>query len=391
MLYIGIDVAKDKHNCCVISSQGEILADGFEFLNSREGFEKLVKLISSFREKDEKLKAGLESTGHYSANLLSFLIAQNIDTVVFNPLSVSLSRTAGTLRKTKTDKKDSRYIAQLLMAGNCKPCQEPSYHISLLKSLSRARYRLVKESQPLKCRYKRLIHIVFPEITAFFKKRLYSSSALNLLYRLPGAKDIADCNILSLAKILSDNSRGRFKRDTADALKALAKTSIGNYNQGDALELRLVVQRILFFQCQADEIETQISALMKSINSPITSIPGIGDIIGAAILSEIGDIKRFSSPAKLLAFAGCEPSAYQSGNYTAANTPMVKRGSKYLRNALYQAVDKAFLKSPSFRDYVKKKRLNKHHFVAMSHGMKKMTRVIFSVLTRNSPYFEPTI
>ena len=108
MLHIGIDVAKDKHNCCVISSQGEILADGFEFLNSREGFEKLIKLISSFRGKDEKLKAGLESTGHYSANLLSFLIAQGIETVVFNPLSVSFSRTAGTLRKTKTDKADSR-------------------------------------------------------------------------------------------------------------------------------------------------------------------------------------------------------------------------------------------------------------------------------------------
>jgi len=388
MLFIGIDVAKDKHNCCVISSQGSVLSDGFEFLNSRDGFENFIKLVNSLRANGEEVHVGLESTGHYSANLLSFLKKQDFDVTEFNPLTVSRSRTAGSLRKTKTDKNDSRYLAQLLIAGDYKPYQEQARHISLLKSLSRARYRIVKESQPLKCRFKRLIHIVFPEITGFFDS-LYSPSALNLFLLLPGAKDIAACNILALTKILSEGSRGRFKRDKADALKALAKNSIAEYNQGDALELQLIVQRIQFFQNQTNEIETQIHTLMKSIGSPITSIPGIGFVIGAALISEIGDIQRFSSPAKLLAFAGCEPSTYQSGNFTASKTPMVKRGSKYLRNALYQAVGKAFLKSPSFREYIKRKRQGKHHFVAMSHAMKKMTRVIFAVLTNNTPYTEP--
>ena len=389
MLFIGIDVAMDKHNCCVISSQGEILAENFEFLNSREGFEEFLSLVKAHRRKNEKTKVGLESTGHYSSNLLAFLQLHSFEVTVFNPLSVSRSRAAGSLRRTKTDKIDARNIALLLVGKNSTPYRQQSYHISTLKSLSRARYRLAKEIQPIKCRYKRLIHILFPEIGNVFGKQLYISSVLNLLLHLPGAKEIADCNILSLTKMLSDGSHGRFKRPKAEALKQLAKLSIASYNPADAFELKLVVQRIQFFKSQSEEIEAQIEALMKAIGSPITSIPGIGYIIGAAILAEIGDINNFSTPAKLLAFAGCEPSSYSSGKFTANKTPMVKHGSKYLRNALYQACSMAFLKSPSFRDYIKRKRLDKHHYVAMSHAMKKMTRVIFSVLTNNSPYIEP--
>ena len=213
---------------------------------------------------------------------------------------------------------------------------------------------------------------------------------MNLLSALPSAKDIAECNILKLTKILSDFSHGRLKRSRAEQLKALANSSIATYNYGDAFELKQTVQRIQFLASQMSEIEREIDSVMAELNSPITSIPGIGNLLGATILSEIGDIKNFDNPDKLLAFAGCEPSTYQSGKYTATNTPMVKHGSRYLRRALYCAADMAYVNSLSFRAYIDRKRAQgKHYYVAMSHGMKKLVRIIFAVLSRNIAYSEP--
>lgn len=390
MIFVGIDVAKDKHDCHILDSDGVVLCDIFSFSNSAEGFNELLQRLDSCGT-PENTKVGLESTGHYSTNLLTFLKNHCFEVVVFNPLSVNRLRTASTLRKTKTDSNDARYLAGLLMSATHSPYHHQSYHISTLKALSRARFRLVKEIQPLKNRYRRLIHILFPELAGFFCKPDISA-VLALLEALPSAKHIADCNILSLTKILSDNSHGRFKRTKADDLKALAKSSIATFNPGDAFELKLTVQRIRFLESQKSELENQITALMQALNSPITSIPGIGFILGAAILSEIGDIHAFSNPDKLLAFAGAEPSTYQSGKFTATRTPMVKRGSRYLRNALYLAVNAAYLHSPSFRHYVDRKRSQgKHFYIAMSHGMKKLVRVIFAVLSRNVPYLEPAI
>lgn len=385
MVFVGIDVAKDKHDLYAVGSDGAVICDNFTFANSSLGFASLLEKLFSWG----KVKVGIEATGHYSSNLLSFLKAHSFEVVVFNPLSVSRLRSAASLRRTKTDKNDSRYIARLLMNGEADPYRQQSYNISVLKSMTRARFRLFQEIQPLKNRFRRLLHILFPELQGFFSN-LYGNSSLTLLSILPSAKDIAECNILKLTKILSDSSRGRLKRSRADELKSLAQNSIAAYNYGDAFELKQTVQRIRFISSQMSEIEREIHSVMLELNSPITSIPGIGNLLGATILSEIGDISNFENPDKLLAFAGCEPSTYQSGKYTATNTPMVKHGSRYLRRALYCAADMAYVNSPSFRAYIDRKRAQgKHYYVAMSHGMKKLVRIIFAILTRNIPFSEP--
>ncbi len=385
MVFVGIDVAKDKHDCYAVDSDGVVLCDNFTFANSSSGFAAFLERATTWG----KIKVGIEATGHYSSNLLSFLKAHSFEVVVFNPLSVSRLRSAASLRRTKTDKNDSRYIARLLMNGEADPYQQQSYNISVLKSMTRARYRLFQEIQPLKNRFRRLLHVLFPEMQGFLSN-LYGNTSLNLLSILPSAKDIAECNILKLTKILSDSSHGRLKRSRADELKSLAQNSIAAYNYGDAFELRQTVQRIQFLSSQMSEIEREIDSVMLELNSPITSIPGIGNLLGATILSEIGDISNFPNPDKLLAFAGCEPSTYQSGKYTATNTPMVKHGSRYLRRALYCAADMAYVNSPSFRSYIDRKRAQgKHFYVAMSHGMKKLVRIIFAVLSRNISFSEP--
>lgn len=391
MLYIGIDVAKDKHDAHIMSSCGEVIRDYVSFSNSDEGFRQFADIVKICRSNaKETVKVGIESTGHYSTNLIYFLERQGFETVVYNPLSVSKLREAGSLRRTKTDKNDARYLARLLMTEDINPHVILSYHIQTLRSLTRARYRLIKEIQPLKNRYRKTIHVLFPELEKFFCK-VDLPSVLYLLERFPSAKDIANCNILTLTKTISQASYGRFKRSKAESLKELAKNSIATYDRGLAIELKLLVQRILFLNGQKEVLENEIKTVMAEINSPITSISGIGDILGASILAEIGDIHAFSTPAKLLAFAGCEPSVYQSGQYVATKTPMVKRGSRYLRNALYLATSSAFMHSSSFRTYINRKReQGKHFYVAMSHGMKKMCRVIFAILTKNITYTEPT-
>jgi len=389
MVYVGIDVSKDKHDCHILTSNGEVLCDNFSFPNSMEGFNAFMDLITDCCKGDfGNLKVGLEATGHYSKNLLLFLYKSKLFVVVLNPLSVNQSRKAGSLRKTKSDKNDARFIAEMLFTNKSCSYQDQSSDISALKSLTRARYRLVKEIQPLKNRYRRSVQLLFPELSTFFSS-LYLNTVFSLLKVLPGAKDIAECNILKLSNILSKSSHGKLKRDKAEALKFAAVNSIGSYNIGDAIELKFIIERIEFLKTQESELETNIKTIMQKINSLITTIPGIGFILGAIILAEIGDISKFSSPSKLLAFAGCEPSTYQSGKFTAANTPMVKHGSKYLRNALYLATTMAYLHSPSFRAYIDLKRSQgKHYYIAISHGMKKMSRVIISILTTDKPFVE---
>lgn len=388
MIFVGIDVAKDKHDCHAVNSDGVVLCDNFTFANSSQGFSAFLELAHSWDSVDN-IKVGLEATGHYSSNLLSFLKAHGFQVVVFNPLSVSRLRSASTLRRTKTDINDSRYIARLVMTEGFSPYRNSSYHISVLKSLTRARFRLFSEIQPLKNRFRRLLHVLFPELYAFFSN-IYLKTPLDLLSALPSAKDIAESNILKLTKILSDSSHGKLKRSKAEALKQLAQNSIATYNFGDAFELKQTVQRIQFISSQMSDIEKEIDSVMLELNSPITSIPGIGNLLGATILGEIGDISNFENPDKLLAFAGCEPSTYQSGKYTATQTPMVKHGSRYLRRALYCAADMAYVNSIAFRSYIERKRAQgKHYYVAMSHGMKKLVRIIFAVLTHNIPFSEP--
>lgn len=390
MFYVGIDVAKDKHDCHIISSDGEILCDNFRFSNSLDGFESFMNLLNLKIGNDlSKVKVGLESTGHYSTNLVHYLKRRNLSVIALNPLSVNRFRKSKTLRATKTDKSDARYIAEAIIGQMPQSYSDISYHISSLKSLTRYRYRLVKLIQPLKNRFRRVLHLVFPEFETIFNVSL--DSAYLLLNKYPGPSSICGARKSSLEKYLKEISHGRLTKKL-DLLLDAAKNSIGSIIPGDIIELQHVCSQIIFLSKELDDIAEKIKETMILINSPITSIPGVGDLMGATILAEIGDINNFSSPEKLQAFAGVDPCIYQSGKFIASNTPMAKKGSVYLRNALYQVTKAAFVHSPYISSYINKKRAQgKHFYTAISHGMKKMVRIIFAVLKKNSNYIEPII
>ena len=390
MFYVGIDVAKDKHDCHIISSDGEILCDNFQFSNSLDGFNSFRDLLTKTVGEDlAKVKVGLESTGHYSTNLVNYLKRRNLSVIALNPLSVNRFRKSQTLRATKTDKSDARYITEMTMSLISSSYLDISYHIQSLKSLTRYRYRLIKIVQSLKNRFRRILHIVFPEFEKIFNVSLPSSC--ELLAKFPGPSSICGARRSSLEKHLKDISHGRLACKL-DSLIDAAKHSIGSELDGDVFELKHICSQIIFLNAELKDIESKLEDIMSQINSRITSIPGIGTIMGATILAEIGDINNFAYPEKLQAFAGLAPQLYESGKFKAAITPMDKKGSVYLRNALYQVTKSAYVTNSFMRSYVDKKRAQgKHFYTAMSHGMKKMVRVIFAVLKKNSNFVEPII
>ena len=391
MIYVGIDAAKDKHDCCILGSSGQMIQETFTFQNNREGFEQLMTVIQrcSEAEKYGQIRAGLESTGHYSSNLEAFLRSTGVELVAFNPLQVNLYRKSQTLRKTKTDKVDAKCIAQLLMTEESNPVSV-SYQIQELKALTRHRFRLVSQRSKLKISISRLVVILFPELSTACNS-VTQAAIKALLLELPGSHQIAVCRIDRLTNLLFKASKGRYGREKAEVIKSLAQQSIGANSPAASLELQLTLKQLDFLLQQIHELDKAIQTAVAQTQSPILSIPGIGPTLAAIILAEIGDIGRFSSPDKLQAFAGLEPSTYQSGKFKADKTPMVKRGSTYLRWALMQAARLAAVHCETFGRYLATKRAQgKHYFVALGHTTKKLIRVIFRILSANEVFVPQT-
>ena len=389
MIYVGIDVAKDKHDCFITNSDGEVLYKPFTIPNNKDGFDELYNKICSTTKDLNKVKVGLEATGHYSYNLLGFLVDKGLLTFVINPLHTNLYRKSLSLRQTKTDKVDARTIASMLMSDvNLKSYSDISYHNEELKSLTRYRFDKVQERAKLKTSISRLVLILFPELEKLVPT-LHMVSVYALLYEFPGASYVASAHLTRLSNLLETASRGRYRKDTAIMLREAARTSIGSNMPAKSLELKHTIKLIQELDAEIDEIESEIKIIMDEINSPILSIPGINYRMGAMIIAEIGDVNKFEAPDKILAYAGLSPSTYQSGQLDSAYSHMEKRGSRYLRYALFNATKFVCQWDPTFSAYLAKKRgEGKHYNVAISHATKKLVRVIYQLEKSGQTYIK---
>ena len=387
MVSVGIDIAKDKHDCFIISSEGEVLADVFAIPNSMDGFRCLLQRIRESTVPQDKIKVGLEATGHYSYNILGFLLDNGLDTYVLNPLHTNLYRKSLSLRKTKTDRIDARTIAAMLLSDvSLKPYTDTAYHNEELKSLTRYRFDKVKDRGQLKQSIARLVCILFPELEKLVPT-LHMVSVYTLLEEFPGATQIAGAHMTRLKALLYDASNGRYGQEKAAQIRDAARNSIGSALPIKSLELRHTIKLIRELDAEIDEIESAIQAIMDELHSPITTIPGMGIRMGAMILAETGDFSRFESPDKLLAYAGLSPSTYQSGQLKNCYAHMEKRGSRYLRYAIFNATKYVCHWDPTFAAYLAKKRAEgKHYNVAISHAAKKLVRLIFALEKSGQPY-----
>ena len=391
MIYVGIDVAKDKHDCFITNSDGEVLFQVFTIQNNREGFDALFSRIQSVSPDMSNIKVGLEATGHYSYNLLGYLIDKGLPTFVINPLHTNLYRKSLSLRKTKTDKVDARTIAMMLMSDvNLKSYSDTSYHNEELKSLTRYRFDKVQERAQLKQSVSRLVNILFPELEKLVPS-LHLASVYTLLSELPSAREIGSCHLTHLTKLLENASKGRYSREKAIEIREAARVSIGSNMPAKSLELRHTLRLIGELDSEITEIESEIKRIMDQLSSPILTIPGIGYRMGAMILAEIGDFSRFDSPDKILAYAGASPSTYQSGQLESSYSHMEKRGSRYLRYALINAAKYVCHWDETFGAYLQKKLSEgKHYNVAITHATKKLVRLIYAIEKSGKPYIKAT-
>lgn len=381
MIYVGIDIAKLNHFASAISSDGEVLIEPFKFTNDNDGFLLLLSKLSSFDK--SSLIIGLESTAHYGNNLLAFLVPKGFQVCLINPIQTSTLR-RNNIRKTKTDKVDTFIICKTLM-------MQPHRFVTLydigllqLKNLGRFRQKTVKQRTRLKIQLTSYMDQVFPELQYFFKSGIHHKGCYALLKEAPSPEAIASMHLTHLTHLLKSSSHGHFKRETAVELRVLAQKSVGNCDKSLSIQVTHSIEQIELLDRQLEQIESEMTDIVRSLDSVIMTIPGIGHINGGMILGEIGDISRFTSPSKLLAFAGLDPSVYQSGNFEAKHTRMSKRGSRALRYALINAAHNVVKNNKTFQDYYNQKMSEgRSHYNALGHCAGKLVRIIYKMLTDN--------
>ena len=276
----------------------------------------------------------------------------------------------------------------LMSDVDLKSYTDTAYHNEELKSLTRYRFDKVRERAKLKQSDSRLVTVLFPELEKLVST-LHTASVYALLSEFPGAKQVFEAHLTHLKAVLYDASKGRYGSDMATTLRDAARCSVGSVMPAKSLELRHTIRLIHELDAEIEDIEAAIQSMMDEIQSPITTIPGMGVRMGAMILAEIGDFSRFDSPDKILAYAGMSPSTYQSGqlSLSGAYSHMEKRDSRYLRYALYNATKYVCLWNPTFAAYLAKKRAEgKHYNVALSHATKKLVRLIYALEKSKRPY-----
>jgi len=388
MLYLGIDIGKNNHVASLIDNKGKTLFKAFSFSNTSDGGESLLNKLKPFTNSAEDIEIGMEATGHYWLSVYSFLIEKKFIIHVVNPIQTDGWRKGTEIRKRKTDSIDSILIAELIRYGDFLETSLADEDTMSLRNLSRFRNYLIRSIGDLKRKTICVLDQVFPEYQSVFSN-IFGKTSKEILLKLSTPNDFEDISSTQLQKVLSEITMKKFATNKITEISSIAKNSFGIRICLDSfsLQLKLLIEQMNFVEKQVKDVEAEIKALLDKINSPITTIPGIGNIIAATILGEIGDISRFSNPSKLVAYAGIDASVSQSGQYHSTNNKMSKRGSPYLRKALFNAALVASNCDPVFRAFYQKKRAEgKHHLTATGAVARKLCYTIHAILKNNCVY-----
>ncbi|MBO4909199.1 MAG: IS110 family transposase [Lachnospiraceae bacterium] len=381
--FVGIDISKYKHDCCIINAADQAIVARFTINNDKTGFDELLISLQSLSTSDD-IRIGFESTAHYALNLELFLEKAHHSFMEVNPVLISEYKKSTSLRRTKTDSVDCESIARWLMTVEYKPHSKGFYHAYSLKSLTRLRDRLIRQRSFYLVKITNVLDHTFPEFKPFFQER-FSKTALYLLENYGSAEKMSHMNAASYDN-LRRISRGKFSPQQFLELKSLAANTVGVNNSIFDTELNCLLTLYKEAANQVSVLEKQIIELIDEVHPHYMSIPGIGPISAAIIYAEYGDISNFSSPNQMLAFAGLEPGINESGTESHKGR-MVKRGSSQLRYALMNCALPLIRFDITFASYYAKKRSEgKPHRVAISHVTKKLIRVIFALERQNTDF-----
>lgn len=387
MKYLGIDVGKRNHVASLIDENAKPLFKAFSFSNTIDGANSLLEKMCAYADKSD-VEIGMEATGHYWLSIYSFLVENDFRVHVVNPLQTDGWRKGTEIRKRKTDIIDSVLIADLIRYGDFDETSLCNENMLSLRNLSRFRNYLVSSIGDLKRKVICVLDQVFPEYQSVFSD-VFGKTSKELLLHFQTADDFESISSEQLENVLGKVTYKGFAKSKITQISELAANSFGLKFCRDSfsLQLKLLIEQIRFIEAQVFDVETEIKTILQKIDSPVTTIPGIGDVTAAVILGEIGDISRFSNSSKLAAYAGIDASVSQSGDFQSSNNRMSKRGSPYLRKALFQAALIASFHDPVFAAFYQKKRSEgKHHLTAIGAVARKLCNTIFAVLKNNSSY-----
>lgn len=384
MFFCGIDVAKRNHVALIMTAAGTVSQRAFSIANTRDGMDQLHQHLQRVAE---PVTIGLEATGHYWLALYEFLTQHGYPVVVFNPMQIHAYRKSG-VRKCKTDRTDAFWVADFVRIGQGQVSTPATPVLLQLRELARFRFRMTEQIGDCKRKIIAVLDRVFPEYETLFSN-VFLATSRRLLEDAVTAQEFAELDVTELTQVLQSTSRGRFGPEKATAVQTLARQSIGVHFLTDAVrvEMRCLLEQITLLETQRDQIDQALEELMMQVPQFLTTIPGVGLATGAALLAEIGDIRRFPEPEKLVAFAGIDARVYQTGEFTADHAHMSKRGSPYLRHALWQAASMAIMHDPELRAYYQHKRAEgKHHGTALGAICRKLLMRIYIVLKEQRPY-----
>ena len=390
MFIVGVDVAKRSHEAIIIDREGNIVKKAFNFKNDANGFSKLKTTLQSVSSNPSDFIIGMESTSHYWLALYSALKREGYPVHVLNPIQSNALR-GMYIRQVKNDEHDSFIIAEVIRFGRYTEGGMPPTIVYELRELCRARSFIVDMTADLKHKVIALLDQTFPEYEKAFTN-IFGLTSSELLRTASTPDEILNIDTEKLTQLIECPSRKRFSTSKAEELKDLASNSFGIVLEHNTMGILIKqhMEHIQFSEQQIAEIDSKIAELFSHFDTYITTIPGIGTTLGAVIFSEIGDITRFDSASKLAAFAGIDPTITQSGEFVASHNHMSKRGSPYLRRAIWQASTVAVTFDPHLKAFFQKKRAEgKPYMNVIGHVTRKMTNIIYAVLRDNKPYYIP--
>lgn len=387
MIYVGIDVASEKHDVCIMNGNGEVFKHIFTISNHKSEYKKLLNSIEEAKKlwKDSKVSIGIESTGVYSEVLVNYLSKiEDLDIVYINPILTNMFQHSECVHYAKTDAADAKGICLYLSSKSKRlfTYTQPSYHIKELKSLSRETKRIGKDINKIANHLRGVLHVVFPEIFKCFRD-ICTDTCVELLIKYPTPDLIG--NKRSYSDIYSKLNKG--KRIKLDSLKELAKNTIGSWSESDGLVIKSLAQNLKLLMNQKKHFVQRLEVLSRKYCKNLLTVPGIGPINACTIMGEIGNINNFHGADSLIAFAGLNPIVYESGKYKGTGLSISKKGSPYLRNAIVRSSNIIVMFDDKFREYFEKKiSEGKPYKVAMGHVSKKLIRVIYQILKKDVKY-----
>lgn len=387
MFIVGIDIAKFTHQATVIDLSGNTLVKPFKFSNTTNGFATFLEKLHTVNPDISLFEFGMEATGHYWLNLYCKLLDYSTSVHVINPVQSDALRGLY-IRKTKTDAKDSFIIAELIRFGRYSKTTLANDDTVALRELTRQRFYLIDRISDTKRKVISYIDKVFPEYHSLFSD-MFGTTSMELLSTYTSPDEIANLDTDTLAKLLKTASKGRFGASKANQIQEVAKNSFGAmvFASSSALAVKQLLEQIKLLESQVSELENFISEILTKFETTLTTINGVGTTLAAVFVAEIGDINRFESPEKLAAFAGIDPTVKQSGEFSGTRAKMSKRGSPYLRRALYLAAVACNLHNPAMRAiYNHKRAQGKAHAVALSVVERKLINIIFYLMKTGKVY-----